>query len=569
MTDGGQIKEGHPSERAVLWVRYLELADKTGDMSRVERAIRGLDGRFDVLPDHMFLRLLRLSKHIADSDFAARVLAEVFARDRLDEKLAKECLHWANGTVEHPHALRVKDRLIEKVMPKHRASFALAASIVLEGPEAAYRSARTDFAFTTRPSEAVQLSEAVVETGRTHLAARFLRRAVQRWPTDVALQNSLFRALLGVGDTTGAQSVLSDQARYLSETQRRARQLDILKAEGRNDEAWAHHQALERDDPRYARSFECLRMNVFFGEVADFRKVAYEVMAKHRHHLRATFLGSVVDEMRIYSVANPPDEDRSVTVEDAVCYYHPAAQIVRGLRQGPYQTGAPSTPTRRIFQYWDSANVPELVAEITQTWQSVDGWSYQRFTRAEALKWLGDHFDRRHTRAFRMVRREAEQADFLRLCLLEAEGGIYADADDRLTGCPDALLQGAQGAVFFTEAFGCLCNNVIYAPAGHVVISTARRMACEALLRRDNDKVWLKTGPGLLTRALARCALEGLLEDQSDPTRAVTILPNAALKRHVAPHLKLPYKQTDQNWAHSHAAVPPAIKAAWDRVVEG
>ncbi len=568
MTDGGQIKKLADSDRSVLLVRYLELADKTGDMGRVERAVEGLIGRTQTLPGHMFLRLLRMCRHLEDADFSAEVLASLFDRATVDEKLALECMNWASETLDLQHAKRVKDQILPLLPAPERDRFAISAGSLLEGPEAAYRAARKEFAFTTSPTDALQLAEAVTKTGRTRLSARFLRRSARRWPSDFAVKNSLFRAMLNCGDTERAKILLDDMSAYLTAQQFLMRQLDLLKAEGHNDKAWHLHKQLEREDAGYAKSFECLRMNVFYGDVEDFRTVAYEVFAKHRDHLRATFLGSVADEKRIYSAAKPPDASEAVTINDVSSYFHPASEIVRKLPQGLFDRGSSVAPNvaRRVFQYWDTPDIPEMVGDIMQSWRAAPGWEYQCLTKNQALEWVQTVFDRQHARALRTSRYEAEQADFLRLCLLDAEGGLYADADDRLIGSVDGLLAGTRGAVFFTEAFGCLCNNVLYSPPGHVVISTAREMACEALLRRDNDKVWLKTGPGLITRALARCQLEGLLDDPDDPTKTVTILPNADLRRQVAPHIKLPYKYSEKNWARNKVFVPPTIKAVWDAI---
>ena len=554
--------------QAILWVRYLELADKVGDLDRIQRATQALRDHLEILPAPAGLRLLRVSKDLSDGAFAASVLTACFAQDRIDGTQALECLQWACATLDHQRAQAVERCIAAKIEPAARVEFDITARRLLDGPEAAYSLARVAYARAHNAKEAIRLAKAVAETGRTPLATRYLRWAARRWPQDMRLQDALFRACLSSGDMARASDLLSKLNPYLSNPQKRARTLDLLKAAGRFDEAWCAHQALERQDTRYAKSFECLRMNVFFGEVRDFRRLGYAVMAKHRHHLRATFLGSVADEKRICDASRADVTAQEVTRHDVTSYYHPAAEILRCLPRGlPDQEAAQSDRVRRIYQYWDKPDVPEMVGHIMQSWQRIDGWSYQRFNRGDALAWLAQTFDSKHARAFRTARRAAEQADFLRLCLLEVQGGLYADADDRLTGAPDALLSGTRGAVFFFETFGCLSNNVLYAPPGHVVIKTAREMACAALLRRDNDKVWLKTGPGLLTRALAGCVMDGLLINTADPTKAVTLLPNDRLKRHVAPHIRLPYKQTDQNWAHSATSISREVVAAWDALL--
>jgi hypothetical protein len=72
------------------------------------------------------------------------------------------------------------------------------------------------------------------------------------------------------------------------------------------------------------------------------------------------------------------------------------------------------------------------------------------------------------------------------------------------------------------------------------VIARAVRMARDALLRRDGESVWMKTGPGLLTRALAAELTMG------DPV--VTLLPQIRAGRHVKMHVPMPYKTTGGYW---------------------
>ena len=70
-------------------------------------------------------------------------------------------------------------------------------------------------------------------------------------------------------------------------------------------------------------------------------------------------------------------------------------------------------------------------------------------------------------------------------------------------------------------------------------------MARDALLRRENDNTWSKTGPGLLTRAVAQH-----LTAEGSGGADLTILPQHAIAPFVQVHVPQPYKQTSAHWAN-------------------
>jgi hypothetical protein len=110
---------------------------------------------------------------------------------------------------------------------------------------------------------------------------------------------------------------------------------------------------------------------------------------------------------------------------------------------------------------------------------------------------------------------------------------------------PDhSLGAGQRGALLFREPFGAVPNNFLASAPGHPFFVRAAEMACEALLRRDNESTWSKTGPGLLTRVAA----VQILEDAGRVAASVSILPIWRLRREVLIHGALPYKKTEAHW---------------------
>ena len=148
--------------------------------------------------------------------------------------------------------------------------------------------------------------------------------------------------------------------------------------------------------------------------------------------------------------------------------------------------------------------------------------------------------------------------------MLAKEGGLYIDADDKRIGSVDRLLAGHDGAVLFSEDVGSLCNNVMYGPPGHPLFAIAAAMACRALLRRDNDNVWSKTGPGLMTRVAARF----ILKHGNNSEHKLTILPFSALTREIHPHMKIPYKLTEAYWNAETAGASSQFQTAWAGILD-
>jgi hypothetical protein len=162
------------------------------------------------------------------------------------------------------------------------------------------------------------------------------------------------------------------------------------------------------------------------------------------------------------------------------------------------------------------------------------------------------------------------RSDYLRLCFVLAEGGLYVDADDVLLGggweavfgdgalkvqplCYDvaacAMVPAAElrrtglpteGRVFYVN------NNPIAAPAGHPVLRRALARATDRLLGDEPaPEIQSTTGPGNLTAALAAHARESQV-------RGSSAVPDFALlldwERVAEPRWDLAYRKDDRNW---------------------
>lgn len=209
------------------------------------------------------------------------------------------------------------------------------------------------------------------------------------------------------------------------------------------------------------------------------------------------------------------------------------------VESGDFQAKTPPVP-RTLIRYWhDPKNLPEDVSNCLKSWDRLrkEGFEFRMYDDLSAAAYIEENFGERERRAFRKCRHPAMRCDYLRMCVMLAEGGVYVDADDVLvsdgwrdlfsdnklkvqplcfdisTGrmMPAAKIWQADlpsaGHVFYVN------NDPIAAPAGHPVLRRAFGRATDKLLREDSPEIQSTTGPGNFSAALAAHALELQLED--------------------------------------------------------
>lgn len=186
---------------------------------------------------------------------------------------------------------------------------------------------------------------------------------------------------------------------------------------------------------------------------------------------------------------------------------------------------------KRLIRYWhDQNNIPADVQACLNSWErlSGEGFEFRMYNDSSAAAYIADRYSSKESKAFARCRHPAMRCDYLRMCVLLAEGGFYVDADDVLLGedweyifhdnslkvqplCYDipsnAMVPAAEiwradlpleGRIFYVN------NDPIAAPANHPVIRRALARATEKLL--DNvpfPEIQSTTGPGNFTAALA------------------------------------------------------------------
>jgi hypothetical protein len=193
----------------------------------------------------------------------------------------------------------------------------------------------------------------------------------------------------------------------------------------------------------------------------------------------------------------------------------------------PFRKAVPRT----LIRYWhDPSDLPDDVRDCLASWDRLvdEGFEIRMFCDTSAAAYIAERYGAREREAFARCRHPAMRSDYLRLCFVLEEGGLYVDADDVLVGdrwnelfsdgrlkvqplCYDIptarMVPAAQiwradlptaGRIFYIN------NDPIAAPAGHPVLRNALSRATDRLLGEDpRPEIQVTTGPGNLTAVLA------------------------------------------------------------------
>src|SRR5262249_31997496 len=89
---------------------------------------------------------------------------------------------------------------------------------------------------------------------------------------------------------------------------------------------------------------------------------------------------------------------------------------------------------------------------------------------------------------------------------------------------------------------------------GEPVLLKALESAVEAINRGDHDLLWLSTGPGLMTRTMARFFSNPHERDRL--LGRALVLDRGELFRAVAVHCRLRYKRSGGHWTRSEFRIP-------------
>ncbi|MCP9938095.1 hypothetical protein, partial [Cyanobium sp. Aljojuca 7A6] len=410
------------------------------------------------------------------------------------------------------------------------------------GAETALARRKVDRAQVSSTAITATIHGLLRQAGRLRLAERYLRRARRALPLHAPTLNAHVSALIAIGKAKEAREVLDEAAARaeIPQATLQAMRTSCLLHIGELEEALVVHDGIEVTEIR-SRQLGSIN-HALFGhghvEVAMVQsaEVRRTLPPKAAAHFGVTFSGILLTERLVMG-----EDGAAKDVRDSVLA---AVRSISSWRSRGFQEGYGRVP-HQMMQYWNTPQPPADIASIMATWEGTKGIDYQRFDRQSARHFLASRLGKEWETAFSAANSPAEESDYFRLCWIMLEGGMYVDGDDRLVGDASALIGAHRGLTVYAEPHGFISNNLVLAPPHHPAIVWAAAAARRALAERHNDSTWSKTGPGLLSRAVAWY----LSRTQARCEKAdLTIRPRWELGREVQVHVPLPYKSTRRYW---------------------
>lgn len=159
----------------------------------------------------------------------------------------------------------------------------------------------------------------------------------------------------------------------------------------------------------------------------------------------------------------------------------------------------------QIYMYWDR-NPPEEVQANYEYHQDLGLFDVHMFDREDGAAWLYDHYGREARDLFLAARHPAEAADFLRVHVIQQEGGWWLDADIRIVS-PEAMeAQAAKNPshLFFVTDNFYVHNDFFGSCANSPILADCMLSLYRNSYLHEGLYIAYKTGPGVFNRALNR-----------------------------------------------------------------
>jgi len=198
-----------------------------------------------------------------------------------------------------------------------------------------------------------------------------------------------------------------------------------------------------------------------------------------------------------------------------------------------------------IIQYWDQERKPDEITKMMNSWKDIHpNYEHKCYSARTAYEFLQNEYDLKVAEAFTRCEGPAMQADFFRLAYLNKYGGFYADADDMCVNSLERVLP--YELVVMQEDFATIGNNFIGVIPTHPTIKIAFKYVLQNLSEYCNENAWFKTGPAILTNALAIYFSKFIIS--GDPLPPIKVLSISEFRSVVNQQVPLAYKRTNKSW---------------------
>jgi hypothetical protein len=167
-----------------------------------------------------------------------------------------------------------------------------------------------------------------------------------------------------------------------------------------------------------------------------------------------------------------------------------------------------------LYQYWDTPIPPdEVVERVAGLRAALPGASAVLLNEETAADFVARHCGPREAAAFRACAVPAMQSDYLRLCILDAQGGLYVDADNAAAQPLSAWVDTIPVGMLPIWAGVVGNDTLLVRRPGHPFIRACLQLATENIEHRRFDSVLMVAGPGLFSAM--RCAGDAAKEAET------------------------------------------------------
>jgi predicted Zn-dependent protease len=272
--------------------------------------------------------------------------------------------------------------------------------------------------------------------------------------------------------------------------------------------------------------------------------------------------GQLLNEMRLRprvtralaaSMALPPADRADIGAECVLADPQattPALALIGALAGLGRCAGAPvagAAIPAVLHRYWDTETPPPDVARaMARLARLHPDHRCQRWSDRTARAFLAARAPAAVLAAYRVAGHAAMRSDIFRLAVLVEEGGIYVDADDVARAPLGTLVAPGATLVLPIERTGAVGNHLIAAAPGQPLLRAALEEAAEAVLSGARESAWLVSGPGVLTRLLARAVAES---GEAAPPPGLRLLRRAEIAACLATGRPMAYKRGAGHWS--------------------
>ena len=180
---------------------------------------------------------------------------------------------------------------------------------------------------------------------------------------------------------------------------------------------------------------------------------------------------------------------------------------------------------RNLFYYFDKQELPDDVRRLVDTAASSKIFNVCFFNKETARLFLCQEYGKDAVSLFDGLRHPSEESDFIRFHAVQKYGGFWSDVDERLDvqkfiiflqHLPRLSLLVSQSQATGGPLQSCFFGST----AGHPVLKRCLDLLYHNCRHHPNLSMWLKTGPGPLTRAvIERYTIKAIEDEMQCPTQ--------------------------------------------------